>query len=67
MSYETINIDIQKTQHSRLPGLDINNLPFGKVFSDHMFLAEYKDGKWGRTRIVPYGNLQMSPASSVLH
>lgn len=67
MNDTTINIAIQKTEHSRLPGLDINNLPFGKVFSDHMFLAEYNNGNWERLRIVPYGNLQMSPASSVLH
>lgn len=67
MNSETLMIDVQKTQDSRLPGLDINNLPFGKVFSDHMFLAEYHDGKWGSTRIVPYGNLQLSPASSMMH
>lgn len=67
MNSETLSIDVQKTQHSRLPGLDINNLPFGKVFSDHMFLAEYREGKWGRTRIVPFGNLHLSPASSVMH
>src|ERR1041385_2473076 len=60
-------IEVQKTQHSRLPGLDINNLPFGKVFSDHMFLAEFHDGKWSKTRIVPYGPLHLSPASSVMH
>jgi branched-chain amino acid aminotransferase len=67
MNSATSTIDVQKTQQSRLPGLDINNLPFGKVFSDHMFLAEYHDGKWGKLRITPYANLQMSPASSVMH
>jgi branched-chain amino acid aminotransferase len=67
MDTATFAIEVQKTQHSRLPGLDINNLPFGKVFSDHMFLAEYHDGKWGKTRIVPYGPLHLSPASSVMH
>lgn len=67
MNSETQTIHVQKTLHSRLPGLDINNLPFGKVFSDHMFLAEYRDGKWENLRIVPYGNLQLSPASSMMH
>lgn len=66
-SSATLSIEVQKTQHSRLPGLDINNLPFGKVFSDHMFLAEYHNGRWEKLRIAPYGNLQMSPASSVMH
>ncbi|GAB4147807.1 MAG: branched-chain amino acid aminotransferase [Bacteroidia bacterium] len=67
MTTATSSIEIQKTQHSRLPGLDINNLPFGKVFSDHMFIAEYRDGKWGKSRIMPYGNLSLSPASSMMH
>lgn len=67
MNSATFTIDVQKTQESRLPGLDINNLPFGKVFSDHMFIAEYHDGKWGKSRIVPYGDLSLSPASSMMH
>ncbi|HTF06256.1 MAG TPA: branched-chain amino acid aminotransferase [Bacteroidia bacterium] len=67
MSSITSLMEISKTQHSRLPGLDINNLPFGKVFSDHMFLAEYTDGQWSRSRIVPYADLQLSPASSMMH
>jgi len=60
-------MDITKTQHSRLPGLDINNVPFGKVFSDHMFMADYIDGHWSKSRIVPYGDLNLSPASSMMH
>jgi branched-chain amino acid aminotransferase len=67
MSAATLHIDITKTAHSRLPGLDINNLPFGKVFSDHMFIAEYADGQWRKSRIVPFGNLELSPASSMMH
>lgn len=67
MSTATLHIDITKTAHSRLPGLDINNLPFGKVFSDHMFIAEYADGQWSKSRIVPFGNLELSPASSMMH
>ncbi|HEU4719157.1 MAG TPA: branched-chain amino acid aminotransferase [Bacteroidia bacterium] len=67
MNTATMTIDVTKTQHSRLPGLDINNLPFGKVFSDHMFIADYEEGKWGNLRILPYGDLHLSPASSMMH
>jgi branched-chain amino acid aminotransferase len=67
MNSETQILKVQKTLQSRLPGLDINNLPFGKVFSDHMFIAEYHDGKWDQAKIIPYGNLQLSPASSMMH
>jgi branched-chain amino acid aminotransferase len=67
MSSETLSIPIHKTTQSRLPGLDINNLPFGKTFSDHMFVADFADGQWHRAEIVPYGALSLSPASSMMH
>lgn len=60
-------MEIKKTQHSRLPGLDINNVPFGKVFSDHMFVCDFIDGQWQQGRIMPYGELNLSPASSMMH
>ena len=52
---------------SRLEDLDVNNLPFGRVFSDHMFSMEYADGEWKTGEILPFQNLQMSPATMVLH
>lgn len=60
-------IHVQRTQKSRLPELDFNNIPFGKVFSDHMFVADYRDGEWTDFRIVPFGPFSMHPASAVLH
>lgn len=32
-----------------------------------MFLAEYRNGKWGNARIVPFENLSLSPATSFIH
>jgi branched-chain amino acid aminotransferase len=52
---------------SRLEDLDVSNLPFGRVFSDHMFTMEYADGEWKTGEILPFQNLQMSPATMVLH
>lgn len=63
----TYDIKIQKTTKSRISENDINNVPFGKCFSDHMFVAEYKDGKWGKADILPYGDVNMSYAMSALH
>jgi len=41
---------------------------FGTVFTDHMCLIDYKEGKgWQNPRIVPYGGLPTEPASTVLH
>jgi len=43
-------------------------LRFGKVFTDHMFLMNYDEGKgWHDPRIVPYAPFSMDPATCVLH
>ena len=64
---EIAEIQINKTSNSRINQVDWDNLPFGKVFSDHMFVMDYKDGQWQNPQIQPYGDLSMSPATSVLH
>ncbi|MFN3528413.1 MAG: branched-chain amino acid aminotransferase [Bacteroidia bacterium] len=61
------NIKITRTQKSNFDQVDWENIPFGKVFSDHMFIADYRDGKWCDPRIVPYEPIAMSPAISALH
>ncbi|MDQ2772688.1 MAG: branched-chain amino acid aminotransferase [Bacteroidota bacterium] len=60
-------ITIQPTPASRLAAIDFDNLEFGKAFSDHMFVVDYRDGEWQEARIVPYGDISMSPAASALH
>lgn len=43
-------------------------LPFGTIFTDHMFLMDYDTGKgWHDARIVPYGPLPMEPSAMCLH
>lgn len=43
-------------------------LPFGTVFTDHMFVMDYTRGKgWHSPRIVPYAKLSLDPAAIVLH
>jgi len=61
------DIKITKVKETRLPQLDFDNIPFGKVFSDHMFLANYENGEWVNPRIEPFGPFQIHPASMVLH
>lgn len=60
-------ISIQKVSESRLPGFDFSNTPFGKFYTDHMFIADYKDQGWKNPRIVPYGKISVSPATPALH
>lgn len=64
---ETLDIKITKAEGSRLTVTDFSKLPFGKVFTDHMFLCDYADGEWKNARIEPYGPIPMSPAISALH
>lgn len=61
------DIKIEKTTESRVNEYDVNNVPFGKCFSDHMFIAEYANGKWEKTYIQPYKDMPMSYAMSALH
>jgi branched-chain amino acid aminotransferase len=43
-------------------------LRFGKVFTDHMFLMEYHEGRgWHDPRIIPYQSFTLDPATCVLH
>ena len=50
------------------PKPDPNELVFGKQFTDHMFEMDYDEGQgWHDGRIIPYGDISISPASSVLH
>lgn len=67
MDVFTLDISIKKTDNSRLNELDKNNIEFGKVYSDHMLVADYVDGAWNKAEIIPYGNMSMSPATSFFH
>lgn len=47
---------------------DLDDLEFGTVFTDHMFLMDYSIGKgWHRGRIVPYAPISLDPAAAVFH
>lgn len=64
---DTIGISTTKVSQSRLKEVDFTNLPFGQVYTDHMFIADYKQGAWKNYRIIPYGYMPISPASPALH
>ncbi len=45
-----------------------DRLQFGTVFTDHMFVMDYTDGKgWHDPRVVPYQPFSLDPATAVLH
>ena len=61
------NISVTRTKQSGLAAVDFDHLPFGKTFSDHMFVADYRDGAWQDLRIVPFGRFEIHPSSMALH
>lgn len=58
---------VHRTQQSRIPQVDFDNLKFGQILSDHMLVAEYANGEWKEAEIVPYGDFTLSPSISALH
>ena len=63
-----MRIQTIKTQTPKVKPADENNLGFGKLFTDHMLLISYEEGKgWHDAQVVPYGPLSLDPACSVLH
>ena len=62
-----LDIKITRTQTPKEKP-DQSKLGFGKIFTDHMFIMDYTEGKgWHDPRIEPYHNLELSPASMVFH
>lgn len=61
------HILITQTNEPRLHTVNMDDIPFGKVFSDHMLVARFSKGEWQRPEILPYGPLELSPAVSSLN
>ena len=64
---ETLNITINKNPNSKLDQVDFDNIQFGKIYTDHLFVAEFKNGEWDNFQINPYDDLRISPASPSIH
>lgn len=60
-------INTLKVAESRAKNLDDADIQFGKIYSDHMLIADYEDGEWKPAQIVPYGDISMSPATTFIH
>ena len=60
-------IKITKTENSKLSELDFDNIPLGKIFTDHMFICDYENGAWQNPRIEPMHTIATHPATMALH
>lgn len=62
-----MDISVRKAERSKLQELNLDNLPFGKYFTDHMLEADYENGEWKNIEIKPYQPLLMNPSLAALH
>ena len=64
---EAYSIPVTKVDHSRLSGVNLENIPFGRTFTDHMLEADFENGEWKNVEIKPYQPLVLSPSVAALH
>lgn len=64
---DVLDISITKIERSKLNDLNLENIPFGKYFTDHMLEADYENGEWKNIEIKPYQPLLLEPSTSALH
>ena len=60
-------IVIVTSEHSKINSVDFDNLVFGRVFTDHMFVCDFEDGKWQTPKIMPYQPMTIEPSARVFH
>ncbi|WP_439506973.1 branched-chain amino acid aminotransferase [Sediminibacterium sp.] len=62
-----LDINIKRAEKSKLDTISLENIPFGRVFTDHMLVADYSNGVWKNVEIRPYEPLSMDPSLAALH
>ncbi len=55
------------SKNSRIESVDFENLEFGKIFTDHLFICNYSNEKWNEGKIMPYDDFLISPSARVFH
>jgi branched-chain amino acid aminotransferase len=67
MKSSNSTIDIVRSGNSKIDDVDFNNLVFGRIFTDHMFVCDYIDGEWQQPKIMPYQAMTFEPSARVFH
>lgn len=63
-----MDIKVTLNPNPKAKPTDTSTLGFGQIFTDHMFRWSWNMEKgWYNPRIVPFENLSLHPASTVLH
>jgi branched-chain amino acid aminotransferase len=63
----TATFKITRSTESKLSSINLENIPFGKYFTDHMLEVDYENGEWKTPAIKPYQPLMFEPSLAVFH
>ena len=63
-----LDIKIERTKNPKKKPNKDQEIEFGSIFTDHMFIMDYEEGKgWINPRIEEYKDFMISPAAMVFH
>ena len=62
-----MEIRVTPVAQSHIHEVNMQNVPFGKYFTDHMLICNYANGAWGTPEIKPYQPLTLSPSNAAIH
>lgn len=61
------DFNITRIETSKLNDINLENIPFGKYFTDYMLEVDYEDGEWKTPEIKPYQPMLMEPSLAAIH
>jgi branched-chain amino acid aminotransferase len=64
---DVMDIRVTPAEKTRVQEINMQNVPFGKYFSDHMLICNYANGTWGVPEIKPFQPLTLSPSNAAIH
>ena len=67
MIFTPNEIEIVKANSTKINTVDFENISFGNVFTDYMFVCDYKEGSWKKPIIKPYEPFLIDPSAKVFH
>jgi branched-chain amino acid aminotransferase len=61
------DFNITKIERSKLNDINLENIPFGKYFTDYMLEVDFEEGEWKTPEIKPYQPLLLEPSLAAIH
>ena len=61
------DFNVTPVDQSKLKDINLENIPFGKYFTDHMLEVDFEEGEWKTVEIKPYQPLLLEPSLAAIH